>query len=733
MWNRVLLIVVCVVSLGWISFVGWDIFNKTDRLDPILIFSQQDKRVLIINRTDEFPSIHSSFTFPETISDLTEQLIQTPRNERIFVSEIRPVLLVESPNYWDEKSVLLYLNRKKISYEKKGNHLFIQSFQVKFKYHYLLIAPSNFEKISHPAHKMMAWDKNSTATIIENIFTSNEKRTDIYREENGQIIYKTSYENHQKSEKVDDFRLFAAQLPSQLSNYHFVERNYAIANHLLDTNSPALDWINRGFVRFSYDGTIVYMTDSKIGEDPLNTLNTMFGKDTMIFQENEAIRNIALTTSFPSQTRKGFYFSRVGDKSIFSENLNVNKKIVADYELGHTLLLNPSKSNRIFGQLPDKVVERVVNSKEEYAVSVYRQLKMKYIIQNSFLDSIADESTPSVQNPPLVIPIEGKIIEVLGRGNQQYFLTSTHKLYAVNNGKIGWKYQLEGALVGSVKLLDDASGKKILLLNTAKKVYIFNERGGSWVDETRLPQGDFLNEVNLYHWKGISYLIFESQAGRIRVVPLDGKSTARTIQHSLGSPLNKILFFEQNGKPIGLAFNASHSETINLSNYKLLKKRNGFPLNFKEFSHNGEIGFVGFEGGKLLFFDYTGENQTVDVFQNPSHLKVLHIDNKDYITFMSANKLVVYSANLKQITAFNLPENGIQDYDVCLVNGAWMAGFIDGLENKAFVVNDKNQILSKEVEAKNYLFMSVSKNTLNMLTVGNGYAVQYYNLLQPKK
>lgn len=732
MLNRVFLILICILSLGWITYVGLDIYYKTDRLDPELVFSENDEELLIINRTDEFPSVEVDFEIPEAINNLAHQFIQTPRNERIFISKTQSLLLIESPNYWTENSVILYLDRKGINYQKKDKKIYIDSYPVKYKYHYLLIAPESFKKENNPNFEFPKWDKNATAVILKNIHQKDEKITEIYQFQNGQIVYQTQYKKEQKGNKVDDFRLYAAYLPDKISDYHFYETNYALGQEIITEKNPISKWLDRGFVKFHYENVLVYMTDSKIGEDPFNTLNTLFGKDTLVFTENIAIKNIAITNDFPSATQKGFYISRVGDKTIFSENIDINKKIVADYELGHTLLLNPTQADKIFGQLPDKVSERQINQNDNYAISTHNRQSVKYFLQGLQPSSPKTNEIQSNEEltQTLVVPVEGKLVDAIGKGNQQYFVTSSNHFYSVNNGQIIWQAKIDGKLVGKIKIIDyEGSGKVYLLLNTEKAIYLFTEFGENLMNTIKTPINTYLNEVNFYRWKNISYLVYADTPHQIRLLSLQNGSN-KAIKHAINGNLQKAEVFVQNGQVIGLIYNSEAAQTINLTNAKALKVRSGIPSNFIAMKNNGTLELVGYNNEKLAVLDYAGAQRNIDNFAELKQMKIINIENKNYIAFISYQVLHVYTHDFKKVASFNLPTNGIQDYDICLVNGELVAGFIDGLENKAFIINKDNKVISDEVEAKDYLFLSYSKNRLNLLTVGNVYAVQYYDILK---
>ncbi len=733
MFNRILLILLCSLSLGWILYVGYDVFYKTDRLNPELIFSPTDKDVLVINRTDEFFTTEIPFTIHSEIAELAQKFIETPRNERIFLSKERPIILVESPNYWNKNAVAKYLERKGIEYTEKDNQFSIGAFQIRFKYHFLLVAKKELKK-NNADFILPSWDKKATAVIIHKV-DENPYLTEIYQQENGQITYQTTFDNRLKSEKTDDKNVFAPYIPADISSYHFYEKNYAIENNFLTEKSVMTEWMQYGYVVFDYHGNSVIVTDSKVGEDPLNTLNSRYGKDTLTFKDNSHIKNVKLTETFPTNTVKGFYLTRVGDKVIFSEDLNVNKKILADYELGNTLLLNIEKSENVYGKLPYKVSERYVSSTDYYAVSSYSNISTKYVVQNA---TTGNAKTPSTEQTNLVashhfiVPINGTVVQAVGKGNQQYFLTSTNQLFAVNNGKTIWNISLDGKIIGDIKLVDyKGIGKIHLLLNTSKKIYLLTEQGINVLENQFAPKQEFLNEVNLYSWKNQSNLIYIDEKGKIKNTKI-AKGNIHTISTSAGSTTKKIEVFAQNSRLIGVVTGDKASETIDLDRFKAVKKHPVITPDAIRYKASGVCYFIYHQDGRVLKTDYTSSKSILGDYKTIRLLKNTIIDNKNYISFISSNTLYLYNEEGALMKKVVISNSDLQDYDICFINNKLYIAFLDGLENKVIITNETGTILRKDLEGKNFVFLSNSKNQLNILSEGNGYVVQYYNVLQKK-
>jgi len=729
MGNRIVLIVLCVISLGWISYVGYDIYFQRDRLDPELVFNASDQELLVINKTDEFPAITVSFPMPEEIQSLLTQFVNVPRNERIFVSQKRPILLIESPHYWNRESVITYLRRKGITYTQKDKKLFINGHPLFFKYHFLLYSTKELTK-NERAFSLPDFDKQATAVVIHSL-AKHPFVTEIYKQENGIIAYQTTYDNRIQAQKVDDKNVFAAYLPSELNSYHFYEKQYAIATGILPKNSPMVEWLNYGLVQFNYKGKNVLMTDSKIGEDPINTLNTHFAKDTATFQPNELIRGIQLTDNFPSSTQRGFYLTKIGDKTIFSENLDLNKRLVADYELGNTLLMNEAKTDLIYGKLPAKVAERYITPNEMYAVSVYANISTKDVLElNQTVRQKEEDAKPTTDNH-FTIPINGTIVAAAGKGNQQYFLTSSGQFIAVYNGKIAWQQTTDGQpLIGTIKIVDyEGNGTVYLLFNTSEHAYLFTENGENKLAGVFAPKDHFYNEVNLYRWRNATQWLYSDENNLVKHADVNFKHI-KVIRNTAETTTAKVEAFAQFGHIYGLIRGQKYTLTLDLDKNRVLKKYPTIPFDALAVKVNGDPHFFSFSNGNLVEYNYNGKTRKITNASKPTMQKLIEVDNtRTYLTYVTGNKLMIYDEKGGLVKQLTIPNNTLQSYDICYLNGQLYAGFVDGLENKLYITDGNGKVLRKDLESKKYVFLSSGRNQLNAITEGNGYAVQYYNLL----
>lgn len=80
-----------------------------------------------------------------------------------------------------------------------------------------------------------------------------------------------------------------------------------------------------------------------------------------------------------------------------------------------------------------------------------------------------------------------------------------------------------------------------------------------------------------------------------------------------------------------------------------------------------------------------------------------------------------------------LAVSDLQDYDIIFSNNTLYTVLLDGLENKIIITDANGSVLRNNLEGKHLVFASISKGSLNIISEGNGYVVQYYDVLNNKK
>lgn len=734
MLNRIVLTIVVVISIVWIAFVGFNLLDKRDHISPELIFGIQDEEVLIINRTHEIDlnEIVSEFS-PQTQSFLDLILNNPVQNERIYISKKRNVLLIETPMLWNRAKITDYFQEKEITVQFTGKQSFKlnNGFAGRFQRNFILLHTADYKSLQTEL-KWPYWDKNSTASSIQ--FSNPILATDIYFKQDGTISYQSKYYKEQNSEKVDDQELFAEVIPSQITGYHFYERKFAMHSGVVSAESPLYKWSENGFVLFNYEGQACIISDFASNRDPFLELNEI-SSDTLEYTPKSKITNVQLTAGFPQKIKNGFYMMYIADKVIISESKELCEKIVAAHQLGKTLALTEKARSEIYDQLPRKVSERHITSLSSYTNSVYKNILIKTQATKNSARNV-EESLPAVEeNSNWTQGIDGKIEFILGRKKQQVIWTSNNKIFSVLGKKKLWELDIDGKPIGNpewIDLLDN--GTKQILFNTASSIYLVQANGELQANFPIKMDAVATNPVTYFRWKGVGNFVVMNDQDQLMHFDNNGREL-EVVNTNAGNTILPITVFGQKGNLIATINGANKTQTMNLERHRFLKSHSLIAQNSITVKTKDGPVYYSFKEGVLQRQDYTGSSITLGNYKDASGLRLVEGSDFSYIAFSAYHKIHVLNQEGIKMFQVDIPFRELASFDVItLQNGKTYVAMIDGIENSLYLFDSKGKsILPKPLEGKDEVTLSENGgNNLVITTSGNGFVVQYFNVLKKK-
>jgi hypothetical protein len=256
-----------------------------------------------------------------------------------------------------------------------------------------------------------------------------------------------------------------------------------------------------------------------------------------------------------------------------------------------------------------------------------------------------------------------------------------------------------------------------------------NEQGVNVLENKILPKVSFLNEMNFYSWKNQSWIIYTDEIGKIKVYSIN-QNTTKTIATKAGSAQKPIEVFIQNNRPIGVYVGNKETQTIDLNKLKVAKTYPVIPTTALRLNTGGIPAFMYQQKEELVKLDYASGKVNFGTFNAIQKLKIISIEKRNFISFISAGKLYVFDENGGLFKQIQTPISDVVDYDITIKNGNLFIAFLDGLENKVVICDAKGGVLRRDLEGKNTVFISSKGIALNVLSEGNGYAVQYYDVLK---
>lgn len=721
------------VSLGWIVFVGYDLLDRRDRISPNHIFTEKDGEILIINRSEEVRSDELGFSPHPEIAPLFDKLMKHVfQNERIYLSEERPLIIVELPRIWNADLVSDYLVNKELEhyFSKNGEIVLQKHFLVRFRKNHLMISKEGHSIRAHEEENWPLWDGKASASIIH--LKKPLKSTNIYFRENGTVAYQTKYGPLMNCRKVDDYDYFAQFLPSKLEKYHFFEKEFALKSHVIREESPLYQWMEDGMVQFEYDGVNCLLSDYNKSIDPMQML--LSDSDESPEMTNR-FRNIRLTKDFPSDPGQGFYIGKVGDKVLAAEKKEALERIIADYQLGNTLALDAGKTAEVYGKMPKKVSERVALSPDFYTLSSYKNLLIRTSLASAEETdagiAAADKKTENTATENSSFSTGQETDYLLGNGNIVFAIGKQNEIIALSNKKQIWKISLEGNIIGRVKLIDiHENGKQQLLLSTDRKIYVINAQTGGNVNEFPLAM-NIRNSVSTYRWNGQSHFLAVNTNNELVQIDEIGRAIRR-LKITAADVEDEVDVYK-NGKVLTAVITGSNrAQAVDLDRNRILKFSANIPK--KHLQLKSESNFVYFVREGNILQKYTLDNRKTAIVnaKDLGNVKKIYRGKEQFVAYRDKNTIVVLDNRGNAVQRITVAVEDIEDFDIITTrNGNTYLAVLEGIENNIYLFDSAGKkIADKSFEGKERVKLSEDQGRLTITSSLDRNIIQHYDVLK---
>lgn len=746
MFNRLFLIITCIVSFIWISYVAFDLLDQRDKVTPQNIFNNMDGEILVINRPHEVRLDELEFKVHDQMRPVLDKLLSAAYlNERFYISQQRPILIVEISTIWDAETLRSFCSSKGFSLEKNGSGnttdlsdlAFENGFSGRCERNFLLISTAHIHGGNHGI-AWPIWDQKASASIIQ--LNQPFKSTDVYFKEDGTIAYQTKYNAESDSRKIDDKDLFAQVLPDKLTKYHFYERNYAKSIHLLSAESPLYLWAESGYVTFEYRGEPCLISDYIGGQDPFTVIREKLAESDEVIDDNnkgsQLFQYIQVTSSFPADASNGFYMMYIADKVVLSASEETCRQIVADYQLGKTVALNKAVSDRFYGKLPQKVSERYITTRESYSKSAYRNILIKTVVAHTAIEQPAVGGEKQRAEKSWTQSVNGQNTILLGRSGTQFIWTSAHEMIAVSNRKKTAQLKLEGTLIGQPVLIDLLdNGTQQVLFNTESHLYLVDASGNAHEGFPVKLDNAATNQISYYRWKGVgNFLIVDNKN---RLIHFDNRGRELNIlQLGVQNCINAVDVFNQKGVLTAVVSGSDRTQTVNMDKHRVLKKHPAIPQDRIVVKSPEGPQYYYFDEDSWIRQDYAGNAIKLGNYANATQFRLAEGADFRYLAFRSYNKLHIFNERGVKISQIDIPFRELASYDILtLENGKTYIALVDDLENNVYLYDNSGKSFTpKPLEGQELVLLSESnKYGLVLTTSGNNFIVQYFETLKQRE
>lgn len=711
MLKRVFIGLIFLTSLGWIGYVGFNIFTNGNDYSPEHIFNAEDGDLLIVNRSDEinFSQIDDFLSAPlyNLATTLSDSLYETG-----YFSSQREHLLLQGKSQWNEDNIRALFAASGSSISFDGTTFQLGDLKGRFRRSNLYVSAQEYTPSRSPLK--FEYDKKSTVSVLHMTIDRIESVSDIYFKSNGKVDYITYNDEIEQGKQVGDELLFAAVIPKSAKNYHFLERDYAASNDSIFANGPMFGWMQNGFVSFTYGGSLVIISDYIDGQDPILILN-----DLQQTQEEHYFKTPLESWLKESQ---GYHIKYLEDFVVISERESVCDQVIADYQIGNTIALNTKAREQLFSGLPKAISERHILGEERISRAVYNGYLLETHLGGAVTTNTANEGKSSIAMACnfeiadfTVLPANGNVIALGKRG----------QLVGFSNGKEQWRKEISEAPLGNLQVIDlHGNGESHLLVNTEDAIYLWDTQGNAVNGFPIKLEATAQNEVKFYRWKGKSYFLIGDSESRVLHYDARGRELAIFKLNDLIT--EQIDVWASQGKLFaGFRF-GDKFEMFSMSKQRSHRTFD-VPKDAVSAKIPNELLHFGLNSGQLVKINQQGSPTNFKKYGRSKIIGVHQAGKNPTVILQSANELHLVNQEGIPFAQVRVPFNEIADISYNALNsGKTIIAIIDGLENNVYLYTLSGEpILDRSLEGKGKVLVKSNGSGLQITTIVDQFLVQY--------
>ncbi len=712
MRQRLVLLILGILALGWVVFSSYDLLSNENLVDFRTYFNPKDQAVYIVQD-------------PQALDWENERMVTTELNESLYYTIVKKA----------KEPVTLFFSAKstKILIEKKGNwtqkdikNLFenglfplqlgkLKQFEFgklhgKYNRNQLIIfegelpsaEPLRFNVSAKASYAWLKWDKNKQIRLTETYCKKDAKYRYLkYRNPNPAL------------RKQDDQALFAAVIPDFFKRYYFYEKSYAQQLDPAFAKSPWFKCIDHGFVHLQQDSSSLVIFDFQENSNPIQTLNEFFRKEEL--NTESATYNNLQFSSIISDSKTTWHLATYGQFGLASPSKTLLDQALASATLGQTLSQDETQTKRFFANMPSKVSARWVDANQKKTVTLlgrqiietsYQKLNAQTLEQQ---DKIRDYF---VMNPGFRILQFAAFAE---RGNV-IALTENHQLVGYINGLRKWEKDLSQDVV---ELYQISGYAPLVCVQFEHEAQLFDKTGRLVYRLTH----DAGTRIQVLDNKGKKEFIC---AGSSNNVQLYSETGGLIKQFSLGSKVRQLHSYKQSGKAYVSILTDNQHQIIDITKRKAAMKQNA-DSTYVLVGNTSAAFAVKIEKTTATVLSLNGQKQ----FEVPSRVECVG----SYM--QAANQIIIFKRN-RSLYAFNAKGQRVWEKTLDAVEISDVSSFygpnnqsilsaIDAVGNQIYLLDDLGRDLDtdKRHGQQEVQLSSFGNNAYSITTFLGSYIIQY--------
>lgn len=717
MLNRSFLVILGILSLGWIAYVALNLSATNFSPTPDKVFSENDSGIVVIHKTNEIDYNLDAFSFLEKTPFFRQLLSKTERIQHFYFSTNRDIAILERSKPWSFDLIQKYFAKLQIGSNLKYSREIRLSNDWIARYHDNFLVLFKGELLENP-HSIVNWkfiDRKCSASLIK-------KSKDSYSIENTYFISSNkvkyvSQSNQKGLELADDQDAFLEMIPSKFTSYTFYEKSFAKQES--KSSSPLFQWLDQGFVILETPNGRCIISDFIAGQSPFAILEQYVEND-IDLTNVKRVTTKEIPLPFKEFLGKKCTIELFNNYALISDKAQVINDIIGSYETGNTLAQSQLKKEKLFAETPKKVSYRSINDSIHETISQLTGSTHR-VIHYLNHEQRSDDANAMNSLPP--IRIDGPVSYIIPVQNSNTFfaISSNHTLYCIRNNTIAWQQTLSGQLVGDPVLA--VNGQSLSLL-CSDGLYVYTTGGNlaPGFPVKGLPRGS----IHAFEWKGQS--AFASILdGQLICIDVQGKKLGSI---GIGQGANSetpISVVGQRGELMVHCIINGKWNAYNMRKRTIVKTIAVEAGEWYLVKNNGRVSAMGLVNKQFIKVGDNGK-KAVMIGNVQNILRRNSTNDLELLYLTQGPRIFVVKSDGSLLAQFETRVRQIQDmYSATTEKGKTLVGILDGIANNSYIYALNGNELSKEAyEGSNQLVLQKQGDgTLIMISESNTYLVRY--------
>lgn len=476
--KRLLLAIFGLFIIAWISFVSYDLLQKENTHDFRTYFHHSDGAIWAIHQPNEVNwDDHSIQTLSLNQALFSSLSIRMKEPCSYFFSTKKVLFLLEKRSSWSKKEIQQLFENGLFPFDLgKLNSFEYGKLHGIFKGNQLLIFDGELAEPNDHAFRV-----DTKASLSRVVLSKNHKGgrvSDMYLKKGRIYTYSKSSIGKNSIKEIDDRRIFAHVIPSNIDSYSFYERSYlAKVDPVFAHSVFSKQMITNGVVFVTKDNRCAAIFDYQEDYSPIDILNEHLQKEGSdeLSAEYKHLRFANMMEQFADSTaqKPSLHIALMDGFAVVSSSKEFLDYVISEAELSNTLSQDERKIAQVYGNLPKKVAYRQVSRSKQQSVSVYGK---KMLETSCRMIDIVEHKENQKTKDYFVMNPGVRVIDFAAfpeRGNV-IALTENHMLVGYINGLKKWEKPCPQEVL-SMNLIE--MGQSYVSVQFAKETQLFDKTG----------------------------------------------------------------------------------------------------------------------------------------------------------------------------------------------------------------------------------------------------------------